>query len=103
MKTKVVNIKSLDKWWHLYEDYVYIGREGKGLPGPFGNPFLLEREADREKVLEQYRVYLEGRIQEDAGFCESVKALCGKTLVCFCHPKKCHGDILAEMAEKLNV
>ncbi len=100
--TNVVNIRKLNKWWHLYDEYVYIGREGKGLPGTFGNPFVLECESDREKVLLQYRDYLEKRVQDDKDFRAKVIALKDKTLVCFCKPKACHGDVLAEVVEKLN-
>ncbi len=32
----------------------------------------------------------------------NVKALWGKTLVCFCKPNPCHGDILAQVCEELN-
>lgn len=100
--TKVVNIKRLSKWWQQDDQYVYIGRAGKGLTGEFGNPILLERESDRLKVLDAYRTYLEDRISRDEDFRAKVKALSGKTLVCFCRPAGgfkgrvlCHGQILA--------
>ncbi len=32
---------------------------------------------------------------------ESLHELKGKTLCCFCKPKACHGDVLAELADKL--
>lgn len=102
MKPKVVNMSKLKKSWILYDDYVYIGRAGKGFAGTFGNPFLLKNEKDRANVLEQYRVYLEDRIKTDENFREQVLSLKDKILVCFCSPKPCHGDILAEMVEKLN-
>lgn len=102
MKPKVVNIKRLPKRWIYDDDYVYIGREGKGFSGTFGNPFPLEDEKDRDIILDKYRQYLENRVQEDAEFCNKVKNLKNKILVCFCKPKTCHGDVLAEMVEKLN-
>jgi hypothetical protein len=102
MKTSVVNITKLDKWWMHDDSYVYIGRAGKGLSGEFGNPFPLEKESDRDMILNQYRDHLEKKIKEDQAFREKVKALHGKRLVCFCHPKKCHGDILAEVSDRLN-
>jgi hypothetical protein len=81
--------------------YVYIGRAGKGMSGDFGNPIVLERESDRDKVLQEYRIYLEKRVEEDVDFRTKVMDLRDKTLVCFCKPKPCHGDILVEMVEKL--
>lgn len=102
MKPKVVNISKLRKNWIFDSDYVYIGRAGKGLPGTFGNPFPLKSEKDRAIMLEQYREYLESRIETDRFFREAVVALKDKILVCFCHPKPCHGDVLAEVVERLN-
>jgi hypothetical protein len=59
--TKVVNI---------YKDKydVYIGRAGKGQDGFFGNPFILEKEEDRNIVIESYRDYFYRRIADDKEF-----------------------------------
>lgn len=100
--TKVVNIKKLPKSWVRDDDYVYIGRAGNGQSGYFGNPFTLKSENKRQEVLDQYRAYLEKKLEEDQEFRSKVRNLRGKTLVCFCKPKLCHGDILAEWAEKLS-
>lgn len=75
---------------------VYIGR-----PGPWGNPFSLTNEKDRQRVIEKYRTWILeeircGRLKE-----EKVRALFGKTLGCWCAPKACHGDVLLEIAERL--
>lgn len=75
---------------------IYIGR-----PGPWGNPFPLEKEEDRQEVIDQYRSWLlqeisSGRIQK-----EKILALRGKSLGCWCAPKACHGDVLLEIAEKI--
>ncbi len=83
---------------------VYIGRAGKGKSGYFGNPILRGKRClycgmihnESGTTLDCYRDYLEKRIKEDAEFKANVKALKGKTLGCFCKPKACHGDILAE-------
>lgn len=99
--TFVVNIKKLPKWWKYDDRYVYIGRPGKGLYSEFGNPFVLTKEDDRDKILEQYKEWLEKRVTEDLVFKKKVIALDGKILVCFCSPKKCHGDVLVEMVKKL--
>lgn len=75
---------------------VYIGRAGKGQDGYFGNPFVLEREADRESVLRRYREYFYARLEVDEEFKRRIHELDGKTLGCFCKPKLCHGDIIVE-------
>ena len=83
---------------------VYIGRAGKGKSGYFGNPILKGKRClycgmihdESGTTLDCYRDYLNKRIKEDAEFKANVKALKGKILGCFCKPKPCHGDILAE-------
>lgn len=101
MITSVINIKSAPIGWRDIPEYVYIGRSGKGLTGYFGNPIELKSREKRGSTLKRYRSYLELRINEDLEFREKVKNLYGKTLVCFCKPAQCHGDILAEYAERL--
>jgi hypothetical protein len=82
--TKVVHCKK--------EPYdIYIGR-----PTKWGNPFKIGRDGNREEVLEKYRKYLESNKKLLA----DVFVLKGKTLGCWCKPKACHGDILAEFADK---
>ncbi|WP_018949030.1 DUF4326 domain-containing protein [Thioalkalivibrio sp. ALMg11] len=69
---------------------VYIGRGG-----PWGNPFVLGRDGDRETVIAKYRSHLLARPE----LVERARAeLAGKDLVCFCAPAACHGDVLLEIA-----
>lgn len=69
---------------------VYIGR-----PGPWGNPFQLGADGDRDEVLTKYRAWL----QRNPEIVEKAKAeLRDKVLGCWCAPKACHGDVLAEVA-----
>jgi len=75
-------------------DAVYIGR-----PGPFGNPFIIGRDGDREAVIRQYRVWFDLRVKGDPKFRASVEALRGKDLVCFCSPLACHGSVIVEYLE----
>lgn len=82
---------------------VYIGRAGKGETGYFGNPFHLKNwgdENERKLVLEKYRKYFLDRVQKDKEFREEVLKLKGKRLGCFCKPKQCHGDVMAEWIDK---
>ena len=68
---------------------VYIGR-----PGIWGNPYVIGRDGNREEVIAKYRRYLEGSPELMARLPE----LRGRVLGCWCTPKPCHGDILAELA-----
>ena len=92
VKTTVVN-----KYHKLPYD-VYIGRGSK-----WGNPFshLESTKAEykvetREEAIEKYREWIltQPRLLAD------LYELKGKTLCCFCKPKACHGDILAELADQ---
>lgn len=88
--TKIVNIVSGEKY------DVYIGRAGHGHDGYYGNPYKLEREEDREIVLEKYRKYFFQRLAEDTHFKIKIGNLQNKVLGCFCKPKLCHGDIIKD-------
>ncbi len=71
---------------------VYIGR-----PGKWGNPIVLRHESEREAVLEKYRkwLYSQPQLVEDA-----MRELKGKVLGCWCAPRLCHGDVLAQIANE---
>jgi hypothetical protein len=68
---------------------VYIDR-----PSRWGNPFVVGRDGTREEVIAKYRQWLMGRPDLLARLGE----LRGKVLGCWCKPKACHGDVLAELA-----
>ena len=91
MQTTVVNIYK--------ENYdVYIGRKGKGQSGEFGNPY---NRYGREESLKLFRKYFYDRIKNDRQFAAHVHKLRGKILGCFCHPKPCHGHIIADYLNNL--
>lgn len=92
MKTTVTHIKNAPK------DAIYIGR-----PSQWGNPFshLSGTKAiyvvkTREEAVTKYREWIltQPRLLAD------LPKLKGKILACWCHPKACHGDVLAELADK---
>jgi hypothetical protein len=77
---------------HVSEPYdVYIGR-----PSKWGNPFRLRREADRVQVLAQYRAW----VLTQPDLVAALPELRGKVLGCYCKPRACHGDVLAELANQ---
>lgn len=74
--------------------WIYIGR-----PGPWGNPFVLKHESQRDEILIQYEKWLLKQIEIGSIKKEDVLNLKGETLVCWCHPKKCHGHVLKKYAD----
>lgn len=82
--TRVVHCKQ--------ESYdVYIGR-----PGPWGNPFVIGKDGTREEVIAKYRDW----ITTQPDLLRKIPTLRGKILGCWCHPKACHGDVLAELSNQ---
>ncbi|MGD2065581.1 MAG: DUF4326 domain-containing protein [Candidatus Bathyarchaeota archaeon] len=73
-------------------DAVYIGRGS-----PYGNPFVIGKHGNRDEVCDRY----EAMLRENPQLVARVKAeLKGKDLVCFCAPKRCHGDTLLRIANE---
>ena len=105
MQTVVVNI---------YEEQfdAYIGRAGRGEDGYFGNPFRMGNRISREQAVKSFQKYFTGRgedgyfgnpfrMGQDSEFKRRVLALKGKRLGCFCKPKACHGDVIADWLNKM--
>lgn len=61
---------------------------------PFGNPFTISRDGNRKAVCELYAQWLTTRPDLIARLPE----LRGKVLACWCSPKRCHADLLAQLA-----
>lgn len=83
--------------------FVYCGRPNRyyRMDGsPFANPFIILKDtsAERMAAIAKFKEFLLAPAQE--ALQERVLTeLRGKTLVCFCHPKACHCDILAAFAD----
>jgi hypothetical protein len=75
---------------HKYD--IYIGR-----PGKWANPFVIDVDGTRREVIEKYRQHL----MSNPGLLASLPELKGKVLGCWCAPRPCHGDLLAELANKI--
>lgn len=82
---------------------VYIGRQTKDRPrSPLANPEYLAREEDRTKVIASYKQWLYAKIQardpkvmgELWRILDLARRPEGVTLVCWCAPKACHGDVI---------
>jgi hypothetical protein len=70
---------------------VYIGR-----PSKWGNHYEIGKDGNREEVIDKYEQWFLGSpLLYDLG------ELRGKILGCWCHPKRCHGDVLLACAWRL--
>lgn len=98
--TTVVHIRDVNT---ADEDVVYIGRAipRAGLPASkWANPFKMRGEATRLAVIRQYADYLQSK--QAADILAAISELRGKRLACWCSPKACHGNVLADLANRLD-
>lgn len=77
---------------------VYIGRNAKASGSKWGNPYIIGRDGDRDEVIDKYEKW----IRTQPNLIAALPELIGKTLGCWCHPKKCHGEILIKLVEELS-
>jgi hypothetical protein len=80
---KVLN-KKIDG---IPEGAVYCGRGS-----PWGNPYKMYREAERNLVCDLFEKEILPTLD--------VSSLKGKDLVCFCAPKRCHCDAILKKANQ---
>lgn len=98
--TRVVNLRD-----NLYD--VYIGREGNGEDGYFGNPIVVGKYCSVCQGVHKtpgstkqcFKVLFLKRIARDEEYRDRVLGLEGQTLGCFCKPNLCHGDVYVEWLE----
>lgn len=72
---------------------VYIGRGSK-----WGNPFIIGRDGNRDEVCNKYEAWL----YRQPALMVQLSELKGKRLGCFCKPQRCHGDLLAKLANSID-
>lgn len=73
-------------------DAIYIGRGSL-----YGNPFIIGKDGDRDEVCDKFEAKIEADPALKATICTNLK---GRDLVCFCAPKRCHGDYLLRIANE---
>lgn len=83
--TKVLN-KRVDK---PTENSIYVGR-----PSKWGNPFVVGIHGKQGECVDLYKDWI--KTQPELLSC--LNELKGKDLICWCAPKRCHADILLELA-----
>ena len=66
---------------------VYCGR-----PSRWGNPYIIGRDGDRDRVCDLFETLILPDLD--------VTPLKGKDLVCFCAPRRCHCDALLAKANR---
>lgn len=71
---------------------VYCGR-----PGPFGNPFSIGKDGDRNAVIEKFARWIVMPAQAPL-FVRIRNELPGKVLACWCSPLRCHCEVLVKIA-----
>ena len=74
---------------------VYIGRGS-----PYGNQFVIGDKAEgkhgtRDEVVAAHRSWF---LSNRQALTAVRRDLAGRTMICFCYPKACHGDVYAEVA-----
>jgi hypothetical protein len=119
IRPKYKNLKE----WMEDKDNIYIGRKGvvfidneryPKFDSPFANPFKIkkrgkgdeqeqekEQEKEREIVLKKYQKYILNLLDNDEKLLNQLISMKGKTLGCWCCPKKCHGDVLIEIINEI--
>jgi len=76
----------------------YIGRGS-----PLGNPYVIGTHGTREEVIKMYRTWLINKIiSRDPGIEVAIRSLKPNgSLLCFCVPQPCHGEVISEYHEVL--
>lgn len=123
----VLNLKKLPPDLELTQDrFAYIGRgvprwnpgASRGIPewllyevragSIYGNQFPIARGTppllglpayagrSRAESVEAYRLWLQGR--PDCWVRQGLAALDGRTLLCWCHPALCHGNVWVDLS-----
>ena len=97
--TTVVNLKG-HRRDASFADVVYVGRAvrrgGWHLEASsFANPFRPGPDGPRDEVLDRYRSWIANR----PDLLARLPDLKGRRLGCWCAPRPCHADVLAELAD----
>jgi len=94
--TSVIHLRNVPPGWKKDDpDFVFIGAPA---PAKWGNPFHLTDFGRDESIL-RFTTWFRERLATEPGLWLELRELRGKTLVCFCTPKPCHGDVMARMME----
>lgn len=73
---------------------LYIGRGSIA-----GNPFIIGKDGTRDEVCDLYEKYLERNLTLKTAIISYCK---GHDLLCYCAPKRCHGNYLLKISNEEN-
>lgn len=93
----MLNYRRQHPRWGFPRTASSIGRAGRGLDGYFGNPWTIEITGSRQEAIRQFAGSFLARLGEDPEYRRRIEGLRGKTLLCFCKPLPCHGDVIAAL------
>jgi hypothetical protein len=89
--------------YERHENIIIIDRSG-----PWGNPYIIGEDGDREEVCDKYEWWLNEWIKNkkeiivdgrsNKWVVQNAHTLKGKDLVCWCVPSRCHGSPLMKLA-----
>lgn len=69
-----------------------------------GNPYKLQFECDRPKILAKYEYWLREQLKTDTPQRREIERLTDYSenlvLLCWCAPEKCHGDVVKKIIEE---
>jgi len=85
---------NLINWAKSEGKYVFIGRGQYDLG--WGNPYELNKDGDRDEVCLAHIEYFRFK----KGLHHKIEKLEGKVLGCYCHPERCHGNYLIDLANE---
>lgn len=94
-ETKLVNIRNHGE----SKVDAYVGGETKSSnfeKSVFVNPFD-KAEKGREGAVNHYKPYFYRRYLEESDFRKAAHSAEGKTLGCWCYPRKCHGEVIVDL------
>ena len=98
METEVIHCKNQAAVEAAGDRYIYIGR-----PTKWGNPYSHKygtraryKVDSREIAVQKY----EDRLLNNKDLMNELSTLKGMVLGCWCHPKACHGHVLAKYADR---
>lgn len=103
--------QNLEEWMNDPNN-VYIGRAGivfingkrfPQKPSPFHNPYKIGKNGTREQVIQNYRIYIEEKLEKSPYLMKKLIDMDGKNLGCWCYPESCHGDVLLELIQKYKI
>ena len=74
------------------EDAILVDRRTS-----WGNPFIMKTENDRNYVCDQFELYALKRLIQEPDWLIPLR---GKSLICWCAPRRCHAETLMRLANK---